>query len=498
MVGYNITMGGWVYSDGDEFIHDPMDLNRQVHNARVNLNADGVSTLTFTMPPTHPLATEIEVLRFGNTDKSISVYFDDRQLFHGTVVSKAEDMNGEITVACKDDLYLLEVTEIYLFDTVSLTGEADKWYPSMLMEEVAKRYNEIAPQDLQISPYKAYPDVGYTIDGVPLKVVDVPTGSSMSALDVLKSVFVDRWGCTLSVKFSEKTGQLRLYVSEIPSNVSQTVRFGENLVDYESEVSVGSVYTAIMPIGKGYDYYLGQVQGKFRLTRTANAGSNELYGVIVDASSSIRSVQVLVADGAYTYTVTRNSYGDEIYLEVTPDIAETMPSGTVLDAWSHDNEKRKVKRPMMLNKKPDGVYSGYKKKDVYLYNEEAVERYGPRTLVLNVADEGHVNNLMSMAIDELSKPIAVDMSLDIKAIDMALLSDSYQHLMVGERVRVISEPHGIDTTLMVSSMNVNLDNPAETSYVLGTRQSSISGKVERGRLNLAIMENNILYRMQTA
>lgn len=495
MVGYSITMGGWVYESGDEFIHDPASIDRQVHDASVNLRADGVSTLTFTMPPTHPLISEIEILKFGNTDKSISVYFNDTQLFHGTVVSKAEDMNGELTVTCKDDLFLLEAANIYLLDPTIIASHASgKWYATLAINEILDQYNDVAPQELRISA-ATIPDVGYVVEGYPDKYLDVPSGSSMSALDVLKSVFADGWGCTLRVKFSEQLGKLRLYVSNASPEASQTVRFGENLTDYESEASAEPTYTAVMPVGKNYTFYTRRVMGQFRLTRSAAAGTDKLYGTIVD--SKIPYVMVLVADGGYTYKVKENSYGSEIYLGVTPEIAETMPAGTLLDAWQLDDEAHKVTRPTMLDRKPDGTYSGYRKKGVYLYNESAVERYGVRTQVIDVPDEGHINNLMKIAAEALSKHPVVGMTLDIKAVDMALLSDDYQHLAAGDMVRVVSEPHGVDTTLMVSSMSLNLDNPAETNYVLGIRQSSMSGKVERTRLNLAIMENNVLYRMQT-
>lgn len=493
MAGYRISMGGWAYKPTDEIIHSADSPDRQVHGAKLDMAMDGISKLTFTMPPTHPLAGSIELLRYGSTTKSISLYFDDQQLFHGVVVSKSEDMDGEITVTCKDDGVMLEQAYVSLISSDTHNRDTAE----NVIRDILDEYNALVPNDLHVGIGNV-PTVGY--DDGSRTVVDMPaSGKAMTALDAIRSC-VEPYGCTLRVTPHVGTtmqyAELNVYDGAHGSS-SQVVRFGENLVDYTSEVFEDGVYTAVMPVGRNYNhrYYYGY-PATFRTNRASNAGSKYLYGSNVSGQGIYQGFIVVIGEEYTEYKIAEYESG-MITLDSPLDVY--VGSGTDVSIWPNYSGVYKFSRPRMLDSLPDGTYKSgqYQKTGKTLYNINAVQRYGLRTLMLNMSDEGHSDVLLNRAIEALDGNPTIPLLIEIDAIDMALYTDSVDHLTAGQTLRVVSEPHGVDTTMAVSDIRLNLDDPSQTRYTLGVRPDTISGKVEQNRLGMSILDDDIMYRIRT-
>lgn len=116
-----------------------------------------------------------------------------------------------------------------------------------------------------------------------------------------------------------------------------------------------------------------------------------------------------------------------------------------------------------------------KSEDV-IYNPNRVLRYGYREKVFTDSTITNVEDLMQAAIKELNKLAEPTIGLDVKAIDLALYMDGYTHLNVGDAVRVRSSIHNTDEYLMVSSINLNLQDPANSEYVIGQAYDSLTGQ----------------------
>lgn len=116
-----------------------------------------------------------------------------------------------------------------------------------------------------------------------------------------------------------------------------------------------------------------------------------------------------------------------------------------------------------------------KSEDV-IYNPNRVSRYGYREKVFTDSTITNVEDLMQAAIKELNKLAEPTIGLDVKAIDLALYMDRYTHLNVGDAVRVRSAIHNTDEYLMVSSINLNLQDPENSEYVIGQAYDSLTGQ----------------------
>lgn len=135
--------------------------------------------------------------------------------------------------------------------------------------------------------------------------------------------------------------------------------------------------------------------------------------------------------------------------------------------------------PISVEQLPDGTTeydSDVVKKGDVIYSTSYVDRYGYRETTYS--DEGitDADKLLEAGVTQLRKLMAPTLSIDVKAVDLALYMEGYTHLQVGQAVRIRSLPHGIDEYLMVSSIDLNLQDPGQTSYELGTSYDTLTGQ----------------------
>lgn len=114
-------------------------------------------------------------------------------------------------------------------------------------------------------------------------------------------------------------------------------------------------------------------------------------------------------------------------------------------------------------------------KDV-IYSVSGVARYGYKEMLWNNSDIVTPKGLLDASIVALRKLLSPILTLDIKAVDMALFMDGYEHLICGQAVRVRSRPHGVDEYLLVNEIDLDLQNPENTTYILGASYDSLTGQ----------------------
>lgn len=135
--------------------------------------------------------------------------------------------------------------------------------------------------------------------------------------------------------------------------------------------------------------------------------------------------------------------------------------------------------PIGLKQVPDGVSSFdadvFKSGDV-LYSTSAVERYGYKEEVFEDTTITNIDDLLQAGIKELNKSKDPQITLDIKAVDLALFMEGYTHLNVGDAVRVRSAIHDTDEFLMVNSITLDLQDPGQSEYVIGKAYDSLTGQ----------------------
>lgn len=144
-----------------------------------------------------------------------------------------------------------------------------------------------------------------------------------------------------------------------------------------------------------------------------------------------------------------------------------------------ENENDVEEDPIGIENAQDGITeydSDIEKKDDVIYSLSAVKRYGYRETSYSDDSITDVDKLIEAGITKLHKLMAPSINIEVKAIDLALYMEGYTHLQIGQAVRIRSLPHHVDEYLVVSSIELNLQDPSQTTYELGTSYDTLTGQ----------------------
>lgn len=106
------------------------------------------------------------------------------------------------------------------------------------------------------------------------------------------------------------------------------------------------------------------------------------------------------------------------------------------------------------------------KRDDYIYDSVAVQRWGWIWSVQKWDDVTVASNLFTNALDALRMSVNDKLVLEMTAIDLHLLNVQYDKIRLGDNIQCVSLPHNINAVMMVQSIGIDIDNPANTSIKL--------------------------------
>ena len=90
----------------------------------------------------------------------------------------------------------------------------------------------------------------------------------------------------------------------------------------------------------------------------------------------------------------------------------------------------------------------------------------------DVTDPSTLKALGRNELPKVSNPLR---TITIKAVDLNFAGVQTDKIHLGDKIRVISRPHGIDALYQCSKMSINLLNPANTTYTFGDIPKTITG-----------------------
>lgn len=124
---------------------------------------------------------------------------------------------------------------------------------------------------------------------------------------------------------------------------------------------------------------------------------------------------------------------------------------------------------------------------MYVQSDEAVAAYGwiEKTVTWNgVADAA---TLLEKARAYLKDLQFDNMEIELSALDLHYLDVNVEAVKLLDEIRVISRPHGMDRLFPVKKLEIPLDKPEDTQFILGdTVQTSLTGA--NNQTNSAILQ----------
>lgn len=207
---------------------------------------------------------------------------------------------------------------------------------------------------------------------------------------------------------------------------------------------------------------LDELGGYIFLEYGENQLTLNLYADVHEQNAQIIDFGVNITD--FTKTVST----DDQYTAVRPSGKTPESSG------SSDKQ-----HPITIKSLPDGgtsYSSSIKKLGDVVYDVDAVARYGYREYAYSNSDIDTQSGLLESACKTLNKLLSPVTKITVKAVDLALYMDGYEHLKVGQAVRVRSKLHDEDEYLMIQSITLDLNNPGNTEYELGASYDTLTGQ----------------------
>lgn len=168
--------------------------------------------------------------------------------------------------------------------------------------------------------------------------------------------------------------------------------------------------------------------------------------------------------------MTRYIRGEQIYTALIPLGAtrEDVVSNNTLD----------YDRRLTISHIPNQQNGSIVKVSDYIYDEDAVARWGWIWQVKTWDDVKLENNLFQKASEDLKNSINDNLTLELDALDLHLLDVDVDKISVGDMIQCVSIPHAINAILIVKSMNINIDDPSTTTIKLVSFQGNSVVKTE--------------------
>lgn len=303
---------------------------------------------------------------YGKIKKLVSVIEvlqDGESLFCGRVVAAEKDFYGMETITCEGELaYLLDsIQRPHEFHNITVRGFLQYLldvHNSQVEDNKKFEVGMVTVKDSNDSLYR------YT--------------NWETTLDDINDKLVSRLGGHIRVRHQDGRRYLD-YLAGSDNTNTQTIAFGENLLDYTENTTAADSATCIIPLG----------------------------AAIENTDSDPQALQ------KYTTCAEANGGSD------------------------------------------------------YVSDADAIKNYGQIFKVVHFDDVTKPANLKTKGEQYLHETQFEKMTLTVTAVDKHLLSGNFERIKVGDRIRCVSKPHGMDRFFPVTARTIHLDAPEQDTITLG-------------------------------
>ena len=129
----------------------------------------------------------------------------------------------------------------------------------------------------------------------------------------------------------------------------------------------------------------------------------------------------------------------------------------------------------------------------YIQDNSAIALFGIKEDKVVFDDVTLPENLLSKGQAYLNEVINKTISIEVSAADLHNLDVNIEAFHIGEYVRVLSKPHGLDRYFLLSKLSLALDKPSECKMTLGATFKSFTQKqIEAEKQLNKTVENNVV------
>lgn len=468
----------------DSFLFDPFDETRIVSSASITTNVNAASYLDFTIAANHPLYSEIEQ-RSG----IITLYSDNETLFQGQIISIDMDMDGNKSVTCSSALDWLRDVQLRPYSTDQEECNEYEFKLDKAPDALDAYFQWLIDQyNAQNKDGRYFTiNVNQAADLTNRNIVYFSSTSPRSVADAIEQDILGTFGGYLVLRYEDDQLILDLY-SDIHEMNEQIIDYGENILDISRTESTDDQYTAVYPIGSTPQYTAEQQkyhdekdaydERMKQREETEKAAIDQLKKEEEAEQNRINGMPKGQAKTNAQNALKRRKEQRQAREKAFSDETKRLQDEQKIKDDKNAADKTKP-NPITIESLDNGGYEGdldiFKEGDV-IYSVSYVQRYGYKEFVYSDTDVDDKKLLLKLAVAKLKTLMAPVLTIDVRAVDQALYNPKHTHLFAGQAVRVRSKPHGVDEFMMVSSIDLDLIDPSQTTATLGVAYDTLTGQ----------------------
>lgn len=119
----------------------------------------------------------------------------------------------------------------------------------------------------------------------------------------------------------------------------------------------------------------------------------------------------------------------------------------------------------------------------YIVNETAASIFGLIEQKHEWSEIEDASELKTLGTNLLNNSVEMAVSLSVKAVDLTLLGVDVGQIRLGDMIRVISLPHGLDRDFQCTKIVYNLDSPDQNEYTFGVSFTSLTSQQATSQKN---------------
>ena len=263
----------YVSTDGKEYpLYEPLDDQMRIFEPVLSEEIGGAGSFQFTIYKGHPFYDKIKPIR-----SEIILYQNSEPRFVGRMMKPSRDFQNIITIPCEGIMtYLLDSRQ----REISIKGN---------MKTYIKKLIEI--HNSQVEERKRMQVGEITVTGGNDETVREISENTPTLTELRK--LPDQYGGYFRVRRLDGKNVFD-YVYDYGSMNSQTIRFGENLLNLDEQVDASNIITCLIPKGDEVEYLdeLGETQTKTVDITSVNDGKDYITNdAAVDAYGQIWGYQ---------------------------------------------------------------------------------------------------------------------------------------------------------------------------------------------------------------
>lgn len=131
----------------------------------------------------------------------------------------------------------------------------------------------------------------------------------------------------------------------------------------------------------------------------------------------------------------------------------------------------------------------------YIEDAAGIALYG-RIWGVTEFDTKDASTLLEMAKENLHKRLKETITITISAVDLHLLDVNAESFRVGDKVRVVSPPHGIDAEYTCTAISLDLVNPDQSEYTFGTPETGMASTTAATSKAVEVVDTSVEYLRQ--